>query len=56
MTESLQQRLLRIQMTLEQWDEHNPDCACSYCDAIQMLSEIRSELRTADIQQQRAVA
>lgn len=56
MTEpTLQQRLLRIQMRFEAYDQHSPDCNCLFCDALAALTQLRSELRAADIQAQRAV-
>lgn len=45
MTESLQQRLLRVQRTLEAYDQHHEDCNCSFCDAVTQLEDLRGILR-----------
>lgn len=49
--ETLQQRLLRIQMRFEAHDEHHPDCNCNFCEAIALLSELRGELRVAEMRE-----
>ena len=48
--EPMSLRLLRVQMWLEDYDEHAEHCSCEYCKAVDLVRLLQAEQRDAERQ------